>query len=710
MTRHHSQSHSRSRSRSHPHHHSSSRSHSGQHVRTKKQQYDLIGELPLLENVGGGRSKNLSVSVLQGVLRVERAADRHKSFRIVAAFRLQVKIHEFEKGYFKTCDKLFDFISLRYLYEEGERHEVLPNGDALTTDVEVTEESSKSGSANVGLSGTAPMPTITPSLSVQVGREKKLTVTRNVNSWRRGLSYEAWYHKRAKPLEHHGEYHGKPTTQRHHGWKRAFQVQSQHRIHPNCGCPQENFDPETCELRQGDTYSRCAHWFWQVQAQPHLWAPEIYESVTFLITVTRIASPQDIDFSSEKAQRYFHFDFVLQGRLRELGWSVRDHLYPLYPWRPRKPAEIRAKDDFGYPLGVEKIKFCIRACPEGITWPDRPTPNLQEDAHKKVFKKHAITTSLVSKSGSGSSSQGCHCGDHGRQADCSHWDRRFQHLESGIRRLESQNARNDVRRKLMALGDALSLTPVRHHRHGHHGHHHHHHHHHGWHNSDAASDSDRLDDDRGRPRERIPHFMSGVRMPRATQNNRTSAESSPEPRGYSVIRDLSISSDSSWVSIHRCSGLRTQSTTASSSSADNEPGMWKANVKKHFQILQDTLRDQSLEARREEERVEFERAMWERSRWRHRHHHHSRTGWKERKGSISPPVVKQTFRPGQGVVPLEPGESIDLADPRDPARTQQPHRHHRPTARRRSGTSANARYTVLGYMSGARCPDSGRPH
>ena len=344
---------------------------------------EIIDQLPLHENVGGGKSANVSVSVLQGVLRIERADDAKKNYRIVAAFHLQVKIHGFEKGYFKTVDRLFDFISLRYLYNKDEIHEVLPDGSPLTTNVEVAEETTKTESAQIGISGTAPTPAITPSLTVQVGRDEKLTVTRNIDSWRAGLSYETWHQTRPSHFEHDGQYHGETTTQRHARHHHIFQVQSQHARHCVCKNP---FLPECCPFRHSGLYSRCVHWFWQVQAQPHLWVPEVYESITFHVTITRIVDPDKIEpkhIQTKDMQQYLHFDFVLKARLRELGWTLRDWFSP---WRPRKPAEMRAKTDFGYPLGVEKVKFCIRACPEGISWPGRPTRNLQREAIEVVSR------------------------------------------------------------------------------------------------------------------------------------------------------------------------------------------------------------------------------------------------------------------------------------------------------------------------------------
>ncbi len=78
---------------------------------------------------------------------------------------------------------------------------------------------------------------------------------------------------------------------------RPFKSETQHR--KCCACPCD-FDRKGCRLREGDAYSRCVHWFWQVHAQPHLWTPEIYESVRFLITITRIIKPKEFGSQPKK--------------------------------------------------------------------------------------------------------------------------------------------------------------------------------------------------------------------------------------------------------------------------------------------------------------------------------------------------------------------------------------------------------------------------
>ncbi|KAF4624927.1 hypothetical protein G7Y89_g13242 [Cudoniella acicularis] len=94
--------------------------------RPKKPTVTDVIPLDLSESVGVGRGAHPTVSVLEPVMCIERT---ETDFRIVARFKLQVKIHAFEKGYKKRLEKFFDFVSVRYLYHDKEKHEVKPNGD-----------------------------------------------------------------------------------------------------------------------------------------------------------------------------------------------------------------------------------------------------------------------------------------------------------------------------------------------------------------------------------------------------------------------------------------------------------------------------------------------------------------------------------------------------------------------------------------------------
>jgi hypothetical protein len=138
-------------------------------------------------------------------------------------------------------------------------------------------------------------------------------------------------------------------------------------------------------------YDRCAHWFWQTEAEAHLWTPEIYESYTAPITVTRIIPANPIDKFNPGmddlawkwwaiAQQYLHFDFVVIARLRELGGKWKKPIV----FHASRPAEVRTKKDFGYPIKRDRVTFCLSACPAKINWPERRTIQRQKEAKKEV--------------------------------------------------------------------------------------------------------------------------------------------------------------------------------------------------------------------------------------------------------------------------------------------------------------------------------------
>lgn len=220
--------------------------------------------------------------------------------------------------------------------------------------------------------------------------------------------------KTDSPCQHTPEhaYHGTAKVD-HHYRHHDFRVRSWH-YSKRCKCLEilHGLDnPEiACQYRigkePGDRYDRCAHWFWQTQASAHLWTPEIYESFTIPITVTRIIpvkrlsnSPKfdDIlDAIPKKGVPYVHFDFVATTQLRELGWRWKDYLKFNHT---SNPAELRAKKDFGYPVGRDRVTFCIWACAARIRWPKFPTRELQKEANEAVRSPNLVFGRMMDCSG-----------------------------------------------------------------------------------------------------------------------------------------------------------------------------------------------------------------------------------------------------------------------------------------------------------------------
>lgn len=123
-------------------------------------------------------------------------------------------------------------------------------------------------------------------------------------------------------------------------------------------------------------YTNSVHWEWQADFTTNPpWAPEIYESVWFPITVMRVFDAEKIDrlkmVNDETLARYLHFDFIVERRLRQLrpiGCLIDGS----------KPPEKRSKGNFGDLLGPEHHSFCLFCNhDQDKLWPTHETQHLQ---------------------------------------------------------------------------------------------------------------------------------------------------------------------------------------------------------------------------------------------------------------------------------------------------------------------------------------------
>lgn len=147
--------------------------------------------------------------------------------------------------------------------------------------------------------------------------------------------------------------------------------------------------------RKREHYDFAAHWFWQTCPDIHIWTPELYQSISFPITVTRILRVGDVErwmkqedetndlMSSLK--KSLHFDFEIETRIRELGHCIN------FFKRSSEPVDIRAKSDTGVPPHSELFAFCLFCDPKEIKyhkaedspswdWPKHDTLNMQKSA------------------------------------------------------------------------------------------------------------------------------------------------------------------------------------------------------------------------------------------------------------------------------------------------------------------------------------------
>ncbi|KAK0624179.1 hypothetical protein B0T14DRAFT_602581 [Immersiella caudata] len=348
-----------------------------------------IRPIDLEECVGGGQGLLTTVSILEPVMRIERTGKKQNegesgpkpAYRIILNFKMQLSINNSQGRH----NRIFDSVDVRYLYRRGERHDLLPKGDAVLTDITLTHEDDKEREVEAGVSATvAGGPT--PAFTVHASHARKVTYERKLRSWRKSLAYETY----PPPRTGTG---GGLTTLLGVGSSEAaapvsyFRVSSDHA--GRCGC--RRIKPWRCRHRHSHhhEYDRSAHWSGQTEAQLHLWSPEIYHTIDYPLTIAREVDAEEIDAilnqgpscGLSELRRYLHFDFDVEVRLREIGWGF---------WRlfksSSKPAEIRAKNDWGKPLPPDKSKFCVSCCIDRIHWPRFETRDLQVEAEKQCAK------------------------------------------------------------------------------------------------------------------------------------------------------------------------------------------------------------------------------------------------------------------------------------------------------------------------------------
>ncbi|KAH8896630.1 hypothetical protein GQ53DRAFT_680298, partial [Thozetella sp. PMI_491] len=338
-------------------------------------------------------------------MRIERSrpagpsAHSKSTYRVILHFVVQFSINGFDRTPLSKHNRIFDSITLRYLYRNGERHTILPPGDTIASDIQVTNEAGVSVDGQLGLSTINGQPT--PSMVVHAQNETKVTYERKLRSWRKGLSYEP-YPPPPEPSSSKGPLRsllGLPaassTLPASYSY---FTVSSRHRT--ECGCepsrPRRGRPPHHnhCQYRvsRRRPYNRSAHWSGQTEAQLHLWTPEIYGMMNVPITVSRELDAGEIDRildsrdppsrrDTHTLRRVLHFDFDIETRLREIGWRFLDAFRP-----SSQPAEIRARNDAGRPLPPDRATFCISCCAENIHWPERETRNLQNEAEEQIVR------------------------------------------------------------------------------------------------------------------------------------------------------------------------------------------------------------------------------------------------------------------------------------------------------------------------------------
>ncbi|KAK5652417.1 hypothetical protein OQA88_10459 [Cercophora sp. LCS_1] len=318
----------------------------------------------LREKVAGGWEKYTAISVLDPGVRIERSAPKpttkrdgtqeksEEHYRISLNFKLQVTMSKFDQQ-IDYYQRIFDSISLRYVFHRGEWHYVKPRGDPPAK-LNVTDETSNTMSMNAGVENLGPTPAGRVEAHVEVN--DKISYQGKMTSWREGLSYEPY-----DP--------GKPACATQDTWGLCTPPNRRrpHHFHVTSGhasdckyCPKHH--PKGCILE--DTfhghhrYDTAAHWEWEVNLKVSHWAPEIYQCFTRRVTVIRFVPVSQLERATkEQRRRCLHFDFEVAAAVRELGhgWKNLKKYIPMI----QDPVEVRARVDKGVRLPTDRARFCV---------------------------------------------------------------------------------------------------------------------------------------------------------------------------------------------------------------------------------------------------------------------------------------------------------------------------------------------------------------
>lgn len=130
-------------------------------------------------------------------------------------------------------------------------------------------------------------------------------------------------------------------------------------------------------------YRYSIHWCWQTTLGTCAWTPEIYQSISWPVTITRFVKVIGIEDDPHRQKKLLHFDFEVDARVRELS-----HCHNFFK-RASKPPDLRSKGDSGHPLRSDLSAFCISCTNTPKMWPERETIPLQNAA--EVYVKEVRT-------------------------------------------------------------------------------------------------------------------------------------------------------------------------------------------------------------------------------------------------------------------------------------------------------------------------------
>ncbi|KAH9211703.1 hypothetical protein DL95DRAFT_510733 [Leptodontidium sp. 2 PMI_412] len=331
-------------------------------------------------------------NILSPAITIER---RHDNVFISCRFMLQTYINGSDQLK-QRYNRYLSTISLKYLFPDGEYNITVPNSDILADIQETTDIGDEQGwSANA--SGGYPVAG-SGGLQVHILKKANIQVQRKLTTWRcgvkvarfSGISYRCTQGPltRLKKFLHLSHERWRPEGTQHGSVVRPspFGALDQSQNHYS-GVRHGLCSPMCAAAAAHPQYDRANHWLWQANLEATVWSPEIYDTLSQCIVVTRVFTIDDLNKACPHLMRqYTQFDFDIEVVTRELShWT--NHFT-----RSAKPPELRFKQDSGKTCEADIGAFCL-AFPREVKIPEGDTINLSEESYMLVMER--ILTHII---------------------------------------------------------------------------------------------------------------------------------------------------------------------------------------------------------------------------------------------------------------------------------------------------------------------------
>jgi hypothetical protein len=247
------------------------------------------------------------------------------------------------------------------LFRKDEEHEFKPKLDLRRQFSKAHTQHSESHETgvNAGVSGLPPA--LGPSLDFHIQKNSTVTVEQDLKSWRRGISM--------------GECMSKLLSTTSRGTTLTCLTGTDKP--PRC------YNPKQYGRLHRPRYDYALIWSWQTVTEAHMWTPEVYQSVTFPVSIIRVFPVDQIEQAKHGSEmrKYLQFDFDVKVRVRELDCTWTS----LIKGRG-KPADIRRQSDTGMAQPADLTAFSIICKDRELYWPRKATYDIDK-ATTRIIKK-----------------------------------------------------------------------------------------------------------------------------------------------------------------------------------------------------------------------------------------------------------------------------------------------------------------------------------